>query len=176
MKTSRQNKVPEGFLSFYQPQLKLKQLLQSGAVRIDESNNEAAIIGLMILHFATFFAGSLYRQDKIANDKGAVIRNLAEDILEGDEYTVHEQGVSKLISFVDLIGKLLNTTNVLKIHIAMYDGYLDYEIYYSFHSHKKLFDFKRFCTLDVDTVSQMKSFNDASQAMLHHLNQNKIAT
>ncbi len=95
----------------------------------------------MVLHYATFFIGALYRQDTIANEMVLLIRNLIEAILEGDEYKIHEHEVSKLINFIDLVGKLINTNILLKIHIAMYNGYLDYEIYHSFNKHKKLFDF-----------------------------------
>ena len=78
--------------------------------------------------------------------------------------------MSGLISFIDLVGKLINTTILLKIHIAMYNGYLDYEIYYSFNRHKRLFDFKGYCTLNNDTVSRMKNYSNASQELLKHLN------
>jgi hypothetical protein len=170
MKKSRQNKVPEEFISFYQPQLKLKQLLQSGESTIDERNNESAVIGLMVLHYATFFIGALYRQDKIANERVLLTRHLIEAILKGDEYKIHEHEVSKLISFIDLVGKLINTTILLKIHIAMYNGYLDYEIYYAFNKHKKLFDFKGYCTLSDDIVARMKDYSNASQELLNTLN------
>ncbi len=170
MRKSRQNKVPEEFLSFYQPQMKLKQLLQSGETSIDERNNESAVIGLMVLHYATFFVGALYRHDNISKEKVTFIRHMIEDILEGDEYKIHGHEVSGLISFIDLVGKLINTTILLKIHIAMYNGYLDYEIYYSFNGHKRLFDFKGYCTLNNDTVSRMKNYSNASQELLKHLN------
>ena len=170
MKKSRQNKVPEEFLSFYQPQLKLKHLLQSGETCIDERNNESAVIGLMVLHYASFIVGALYRYDKMANDKVALVRYLIESILEGDEYKIHPHEVSRLISFIDLVGKLINTTIVLKIHIAMYHGYLDYEIYYAFNKHKKLFDFKGYCTLSDDIVVRMKDYSNASQELLNTMN------
>ena len=123
----------------------------------------------MVLHYATFFVGALYRQDSMPYEKIAIIRHLIEAILEGDEYKIHDYEVSRIISFIDLVGKLINTTILLKTHIAMYNGYLDYEIYHSFNKHKRLFDFKGYCTLSDEIVSRMKDYSTASQELLERL-------
>ncbi len=65
MRKSHQNKVPEAFESFYAPQLKLKKLLQSGSDHIDDSNNEAAVAGLMVLHYVIFLVCALSEHDEL---------------------------------------------------------------------------------------------------------------
>lgn len=55
---------------------------------------------------------------------------------------------------------------MLKIHVAMYDAYLNYEIYYSFHKDKRLFDFKCYCALSADIVTRMREYSNTSQELL----------
>jgi hypothetical protein len=166
MKRSRQNQIPPEFKSFYTPQLTLKKLLQSGLSHIDETNNEAVIMGLVILHHATFFVSALYRLDGVTNERTAYIRTILENILAGNEYTIQQSEIAKLVSFIDLVGKLINTTSKLKVHVAMYEGYLDYQIYALFHEDKPIFTFKSFCTIGPDVVERMKQYSQASRALL----------
>jgi hypothetical protein len=167
MKRSRQNQIPPEFKSFYTPQLTLKKLLQSGKSHIDETHNEAVIIGLAILHYATFFVSALYRLEQITNERTAYIRTILENVLAGNEYQIQQDEIAKIVSFIDLVGKLINTTAKLKIHIAMYEGYLDYEIYSHFHEDKPIFEFKYFCIIGPDVVERMKEYSEASRVLLN---------
>lgn len=167
MKRSRQNQIPSEFNSFYTPQLTLKKLLQSGSSHIDEKHNEEVVIGLVILHYATFFISALYRLESISNERTLYIRTTLENILAGNEYTIQQCETAKIVSFIDLVGKLINTTSKLKIHIAMYEGYLDYEIYSCFHEDKPIFEFKHFCAIGADVINSMREYSKASRVLLN---------
>ena len=176
MAKSKQNKVPEQFERFYAPLLKLKQVLQSNNQILELDENQFIVHGLMVLHYATFIMCNLYRiTDKADNTRALLIRSLIENMLEKENYSLDTVYISKISSFIDSIGKYLNTVIFPKSHIAMYHGYLDYEIYYQLHKDLGLFDFKWCCTIEKETVASMKNYHDASLALLEKIDEKKSA-
>lgn len=172
MAKTKQNRVPPEFESFYNPMLQLKQALQSNKAVLDAGQSQTLVHGLMVLHYATFVLCSLYKiTDNKDNTAALLIRTLAENILEVDNFELDSRNISRVVSFIDSVGKYLNTTEFAKLHVAMYHGYLDYEIYYNLHKNLRLYDFKWCCTIEPETVARMKEYYNASAALLKQLNQ-----
>ena len=87
---------------------------------------------------------------------------LIELILNGNEFDILPEHVSVLSSHIDLIGKVLNTTSKIYLYIAIYEGYLDSEIYYQFHQDHGIYNFRHYYQVSDETVELMKLQHDYS--------------
>lgn len=163
---SRQNQVPREFASFYKPLLLLKQILQSWSELIDEKHNLDAVSGLMVVHYSTFFMRILCKEHETNSKRCLHVRSIVEDVLAGDRYLLNEAQISALVSFIDLIAKVINTTYIVNLHVILYSGYLDYQIYAQFNQDKPLFDYKYMCDMSAEVVERMREYSLISQAIL----------
>lgn len=166
MAKSNQNKVPYEFESLYSPILQLKQVLQSNK----QPTVDIVIHGFTMLHYTTFIMTHFHRQRGEETTKSIIVRELVELIMSGDSYSLRKDQTSKLYSYIDSLGKMLNTTRKPYIYIAMYQGYLDAEIYRNIHPDLGIFDFQDFRNVTPETVARMKQYHDVSVELLKELN------
>lgn len=155
---SKQNKVPNNLNSLYTPILHLKTMLQSG---VSELNGEEIVNGLALLHFTTFLIPKLQSECGL---KHLIIREIVEQLTKNDSCVVHQEEIGKISSFIDNLGKILNTNLMPIIYIAIYQAYLDAEIYKHFHSELGIYDFHYFSS---DMINSMKIYHDASVALIN---------
>ena len=171
MTKTRQNQVPTAFNAFYRPLLEVKKLLQSNIATIEGETCHKLIKALIITHYTSFIIANLYR---ITNQRDVTkikyIRGLIENMLEDNAFNLTKECAAKLISYIDMVAKVLNTNHITYIHIALYTGYLDFEIYAHFHSNLGLFDFKEYYNLNQSTINNMKDYYDKASALLSRLN------
>ena len=99
-----QNQVPPHFDALYNPILKLKKLLMSKAKELEA---EDFIQGFMLAHYSSFFMCNLYHQVSRDVTKLLNIRKLIETILESNQFNLCAQDMSKMISYIDNLGKEL---------------------------------------------------------------------
>ena len=119
MTRSKQNKVPEQFEIFYTPMLKLKQVLQSNQKILELDQNQFIIHGLMVMHYSTFIMCNIYKiSDNADNIKALLMRSLIENILEKEDFILDRIFISKMSSFIDSVGKYLNTIIIPKLHVS----------------------------------------------------------
>jgi hypothetical protein len=160
MALSKQNKVPYEFDSLYLPILKLKQVIQSN----NQVAAEVIIQGFTMLHYTTFIMTYFNRQRGDDTTKSLIVRELVELIMSCDNYDLQQDQASKLYSYIDSLGKMLNTTRKPYIYIAMYHGYLDAEIYRNIHPDLSIFDFQDFMYITPlirrGTVSSAQPFQE----------------
>jgi hypothetical protein len=173
---SRQNKVPKEFENFYKPLLLLKQILQSWSELIDEKHNLDAVSGLMVVHYSTFFMRILCNEHEVNSGRCLHVRNIVEDVLSGDQYLLKESEISAIVSFIDLIAKVINTTAMVNLHVILYSGYLDYQIYAQFNQDKPLFDYKYMCDMSAEVVERMREYSNAAQAILDVHEQSRVTS
>lgn len=165
MARSNQNKVPYEFESLYSPILQLKQVLQSNK----QPTIDTVIHGFTMLHYTTFIMTHFHRQRGEETTKSIIVRELVELIMSCDNYDLQQDQASKLYSYIDSLGKMLNTTRKPYIYIAMYHGYLDAEIYRNIHPDLSIFDFQDFRYITPETVARMKQYHDVSVELLKEL-------
>ena len=55
---------------------------------------------------------------------------------------------------------------LVNLHIILYSGYLDYQIYAQFNQDKPLFDYKYMCDMSAEVVERMREYSLISQAIL----------
>lgn len=165
MNTTKQNKVPFEFDSLYRPILNFKKAMQSKNKTLDAVT---AIESLVMIHYSTFIMTQL---DDIKNSENIrSLRNLTEEILSCDSYSFSAVEKSILFSYIDKLGKTLNTTLKPYVYIAIYNGYIHAEIYRHLHSEYKIFDFKEYLTINSQTLVKIKASSDASEALLNKMN------
>jgi len=167
MSKSKQNRVPYEFDSLYSPILQLKRLLQSNA---KELSPDQTLQGFIMLHFATFVMVYLFKQRKVSPEKALNTRGLIELILAADSHQMQADELSRLFSFIDALGKELNTTAKAYVYIAMYQAYLDAEIYRHFHADLGIYDFIEFQYVRPETVAGMKNYHDVSVKVIEEVN------
>lgn len=166
MNISKQNKVPNEFKAIYEPLLKLKTLLQSNITTLDSTEVTIVIHGLMFMHYTSFVLSILGVYRNVDKAKIINIRNAIENILEHKIYLINEAEKAVIVSYIDYFAKLVNLNLNLLIHVCLFEGYLDFEIYYHFHADKKLFDFKEYCTFDKESYDVMEyNFNYSKSAI-----------
>ena len=163
MAKTKQNKVPSEFDSLYSPIVQLKKILQS---KTKELAPNEALHGIIMLHFATFVMLQLRRRVGVETVKELAIRSLVESVLATDSYHFQNHQISSLFSFIDALAKALNTTAKPYVYIAMYQAYLDAEIYRNFHSDLGIYDFVELQSVRPDTVAAMKHYHDASVLLI----------
>ena len=167
MARTKQNQVPHEFESLYCPILELKRLLQSN---LKELNTGQTLQGFIMLHFATFVMVHFHKQLGMSTNKDLIIRTLIELIMAGDSHKLGRDQLASLFSFIDGLGKELNTTYKPYIYIAMYQAYLDAEIYRHLHPNLGIYDFIAFQYVKPETVTSMKQYHDVSVKVLEELN------
>ena len=163
MTRTQQNKVPEEFNNLYDPILNLKKILES---KTTEPDPEQVTVGFVMLHFTTFMIIHLSKETGQSSTKALICRDLIEHIMQEDTFSLNNAHFAKLFSYIDNVGKILNTTTKAYIYIAMYNAYLDSKIYQHFHHELGIFDFKDFQYVKPETVQRMKSYHDASIKLL----------
>lgn len=164
----KQNQVPNEFISLYSPMLKLKQFLQSNKNQLND-DIELIVHGLVMAHFSTFLICALSRHVNQNVDKQRNIRSLIELILNGNEFDILPEHVSVLSSHIDLIGKVLNTTSKIYLYIAIYEGYLDSEIYYQFHQDHGIYNFRHYYQVSDETIELMRQQHDYSISKINEI-------
>jgi hypothetical protein len=107
-----------------------------------------------------------HRQRGEDTAKSLIVRELIELIMSSDSYNLQQDQASKLYSYIDLFGKMLNTTRKPYIYIAMYQGHLDAEIYRNIHPNLGIFDFEDFSYITPEMVARMKQYYDVSVELL----------
>lgn len=167
MARTKQNQVPHEFESLYAPILELKKLLQSN---LKELSADQTLQGFIMLHYATFVMIQFHKHVGISTTKVLIIRELIEFIMSGDSCRIQQDQLAKLFSFIDALGKMLNTTYKPYVYIAMYHAYLDAEIYRNFHPCLGIYDFVAFQYVKPETVASMKQYHDVSLKVLEELN------
>ncbi len=167
MARTKQNQVPYEFDPLYGPILKLKKLFQSKA---KELKAEDTVQGLVMLHFATFIMTHLHKQLRLSTTKNLIIRELIELVMSGDSYKLHPDQLARLFSYIDSFGKLLNITHKAYIYNAMYQAYLDSEIYRLIHPVAIINEFIHYHYILPETAKQMKIYYYASLEVLKKLN------
>lgn len=165
MARSNQNKVPYEFESLYSPILQLKQALQTNK----QPMVDIVIQGFTMLHYSTFIMPHFHRQRGEETTKSLIVRGSVELIMSCNSYELQKDQASKLYSYIDSLGKMLNTTRKPYIYIAMYLGYLDAEIYRTIHPDLSIFDFQDFRYITPETVARMKQYHDVSVELLSEL-------
>lgn len=161
MAKTLQNQVPYEFESLYTPIRTLKNILQSKTIAPDP---EQVARGFVMMHFSTFLISHLHKQltlDK-SNTKYLVCREVIEEIMQEDSFTLNQEHFAKLFSFIDNLAKILNTTNKAYIYVAMYQAYLDSKIYQHLHPELGIYDFKDFQYVQPETVKRMEDYHNAS--------------
>ena len=159
MNKTKQNKVPTDFQSFYNPILKFKILLQS---KVNELPADSSIQALMMMHFATFLLCNLNRIKNIDNTKILIVRSLIELMLEKDSFNIYPDQSAKLYSFIDRIGKELNTTDKAYLDISFYSAYLDLKIYHNFKQNLGFYKFKDYAYISPSVIEVMKYHHDVA--------------
>lgn len=163
MARTQQNKVPEEFDNLYGPILILKKILES---KTNEPDPEQVAMGFVMLHFTTFMISHLSNQTGQSSTKALICRELIEHIMQEDTFSLNNSHFAKLFSYIDNVGKILNTTTKAYIYIAMYNAYLDSKIYQHFHPELGIYDFEDFQYVRPETVQRMKNYHDASIKVL----------
>lgn len=166
MARTNQNQVPTEFDALYAPILKLKKLLQS---KSKELGAEQTVQGFVMLHYATFIMTHFHKQLGMSITKNLIVKELIELIMSGDSYKLRPDQLAKLFSFIDALAKELNTTYKPYIYIAMYEAYLDAEIYRHLHPTLGIYDFVEFQYIRPETVARMKQYYDVSVKVLEEL-------
>jgi len=166
MAKTKQNLVPFEFDALYGPILKLKKLLQSKA---KELSAEQTVQGFVMLHYATFIMLHFHKQLGMSTTRDLITRELIELIMSSDSYKLQPDQLAKLFSFIDALAKELNTTYKPYVYIAMYEAYLDAEIYRHLHPTLGIYDFVEFHYVRPETVSGMKHYHDVSVKVLEEL-------
>ena len=128
------------------------------------------IQGLVLLHFATFVMCHLQKQLGMSTTKSLIIRSLIEQIMQGDAFKLEQEHLAKLFHFIDGLAKELNTTYKPYIYIALYNAYLDAEIYRHFHPNLGIYDFAKFQYVQPETLAKVKEYHDVSIDVLRKLN------
>lgn len=161
MHKSKQNKVPAIFKDIYNPILAMKKLLISNKNGFNDDESRTIVRGLMISHFGTFLINSINHVVKSdPPTKILIARAMIEKILERATNDIPKDYISKISSLADQLAKYLNTTPRYILDVAMYNAYLNFEIYYHIHSELELFEFKSFITFDKETLHGMKVSHD----------------
>ncbi len=155
MNISKQNKVPNEFKAIYEPLLKLKTLLQSNITTLDSAEVTIVIHGLMFMHYTSFVLSILGVYRNVDKAKIINIRNAIENILEHKIYLINEAEKSIIVSYIDYFAKLININLNLLIHVCLFEGYLDFEIYLHFHQNKKIYSFKEYCCFEKESYDIM---------------------
>ncbi|MBX9865462.1 MAG: hypothetical protein K2Y14_01000 [Burkholderiales bacterium] len=161
----KQNKVPTDFENFYNPILKLKQSLQGSLAPEPEFINS----GIVLLHYSTFFITELYHYKQQDPTKALLIREVLEHAQNNMSIEFQNYHAAKIISFIDLVAKELNINNPIYIHIAIYEAYLNSQIYIRlnnrtgclFDAHREIFN--------ENIVSTMKKYHDGAKIVLSKL-------
>ena len=167
MARTKQNQVPHEFESLYGPILGLKRLLQSN---LKELNADQTLQGFVMLHFASFVMVHFPKQLGISTTKDLATRALIELIMSCDSHKLQRDQLASLFSFIDALGKELNTTYKPYVYIAMYQAYLDAEIYRHLHPTLGIYDFVALQYVKPKTVANMKQYHDVSLKVLKELN------
>jgi hypothetical protein len=141
MAIAKNNQVPLEFKRFYQSFLDLKFLLKSKAIELPA---EKTVPVLMVCHYGTFVLSSLYKHLGLDPGKLYEARILIELMLGQEVFEVVVEHRVLLLSFVDNMGKALKTAKKPYVHIAMYNGHLDSEIYRLLHQDLAIYDFARY--------------------------------
>lgn len=174
MQKLKQKNNPLQFSLFYHPLIIMKQKLLSKKDVFENGEHLIILKGLMLTYYSTFIIRDLYRRTiKPANANILIIREMIEYMLESDEFNLTKDHISKLCNYVDLVVKLLNMISPDYIYIAMYNGHLDFEIYYNLHQDLRIFDFKYYCTVNKDVVEGMKQHNAAAENNLLKIQKKK---
>ena len=167
MARTKQNQVPYEFDALYDPILKLKKLLMMRSQQIDGSD---LIQGLVMVHYTTFIMLCLYHQKSVDTSKIIETRTLIEQILNEDSFRLYPEQKSRIMSFIDNLGKELNITLKPYVYIAMYSGHLDAEIYRKFHSTKGVYNFINYDYVHPETLAKMRECHMESIKVLEQNN------
>lgn len=153
MRKSQQNTVPSEFESLYKPVLKIKQIITN---KNKEINDFDIVGGLVLLHYCTFILSSIGKINNKIDNKILPIRQLIENILEGEQFTLLPDHISQLSSFIDKIGKDFNLNNKSVVYVSLYEAYLDSFLYKSFNDHLGMYMLNGFDYIAPETVADLK--------------------
>ena len=156
MRKSQQNTVPAEFESLYKPALKIKQLITNKNKEIDDSD---IVGGLVLLHYCTFILSNIGKLNHKIDVKLLPIRQLIENILEGEEFTLLPDHISQLSSFIDKISKELNVNNKSVVYVSLYEAYLGSFIYKNFNNHLGMYMLNGFDYIAPETVADLKTLH-----------------
>ena len=166
MSKSQQNTVPSEFLSLYKPVLKVKQAITNKNKEVDCAD---IIEGLTLLHYCTFMMSHIGKINNKIDDKILPIRQLVENILENEQFTLLPNQISQLSSFIDKISKELNINNKSVVYVSLYEAYLDSFIYKNFNNHLGMYMFDGFEYIAPETVVNLKILHDIHNTHLQNV-------
>ena len=166
MRKSQQNTVPSEFASLYKPILKVKQAITNKNKEVDCAD---IIEGFTLLHYCTFMLSHIGKINNKIDDKILLMRQLVENILENEQFTLLPSQISQLSSFIDKISKELNVNSKSVVYVSLYEAYLDSFIYKNFNNHLGMYMFDGFEYIAPETVANLKILHDIHSKYLQNI-------
>ena len=157
MRKSQQNTVPPEFDSLYRPVLKVKQVITNKNKEFDITE---VLEGVALLHYCTFILGRIGKINHKADNNIILVRQLVEDILDGNQFLLLNEHISQLSSFIDKVARELNLNSKSVVYVAFYEAYLDSWLYKYFNSHLGIYKFDGFDYVAPETVANLKILHD----------------
>jgi len=153
MRKSQQNTVPFEFESLYKLVLKVKRIITGKDKEIEGSDITQ---GFVLLHYCTFILSNISKITNKADDRILQIRQLIENILEGEQFRLLPDQISQLSSFIDRIGKEFNLNSKSVVYVSLYEAYLDSLVYKNFKNHLGMYTLYDLDYITSDTVEDLK--------------------
>jgi hypothetical protein len=153
MHKSHQNIVPSEFESLYKPALNIKRIITSKNKEIEGPD---LVQGFVLLHYCTFILSSIGKINNKIDEKILPVRQLIENILEGEQFTLLPDQISQLSSFIDKLGKEFNLNHKAVVYVSLYEAYLDSCIYKNFNTHLGMYTLYNLDYIAPETVEDLK--------------------
>ena len=182
MRKSQQNTVPSEFASLYKPILKVKQAITNKNKEVDCADIIEGFTLLhyytitllhyytiTLLHYCTFMLIHIGKINNKIDDKILPMRQLVENILENEQFTLLPNQISQLSSFIDKISKELNINNKSVVYVSLYEAYLDSFIYKNFNNHLGMYTLDGFEYIAPETVANLKILHDIHNTHLQNV-------
>ncbi len=160
------NRYPQEFAEFYEPILLLKKIVSYGGRKLKEIMDLKEFRGLIqkfvIAYYSTFIISDLIARnnDKIKLDKVYKLRKNFEEILSEQDLIITPKFISSLSSYVDFVGKEINTVNREYLYVSFYSGYLNYLIYEQIHKDLVINDYRYLIVMSDSTIAKWKEVSE----------------
>jgi hypothetical protein len=134
------NKYPQEFADFYEPILSLKKIISYSDKKIKEimglKEFKCLIQKYMVAYYSTFIISDLMLKNKndLKIQKVLHVRKLLEEVLAQEDLIITKDFISTISSYVDFVGKEINTINREYVYMSFYAGQINYRIYELIHN------------------------------------------
>lgn len=156
------NRYPQEFADFYEPILSLKKIISYGKKKFNELMDlkefKLLIQKFMLMYYTTFIMSDLIikNKDEIKLKKIIQMRKLIEDILSKTDLVLTEESVSSISSYIDFVGKEINTINREYVYMSFYSGHITYRIYELIHNDLIINDYRYLVIMSDSLLAKWK--------------------